>query len=48
MSDEDFRDFMFTNPAEFFTKGNPDFFKGTVIEDAAEKLKAQGTAAAAE
>lgn len=40
MSDDDFRAFMFTNPAEFFTKGNPDFFKGTRIEDAVAKLKA--------
>ena len=40
MSDEDFKAFMFSNPAEFFTKGNPDFFKGTVIESDVEKLKA--------
>ena len=37
MNDEDFRKFMFTNPMEFFTTGNPDFFKGTRVEDAVAK-----------
>ncbi len=38
MSDEDFRDFVFTNPARFTTRTNPDYFKGTVVEDAVDKL----------
>ena len=32
MSEDNFRDFMLTNPAEFFTRQNPDFFKGTILE----------------
>ena len=32
MNEENFRDFMLTNPAEFFTSQNPDFFKGTTLE----------------
>ncbi|MEE2998883.1 MAG: amidohydrolase family protein [Pseudomonadota bacterium] len=31
-SDQDFEDFMFTNPVELYTKQNPDFFVGTIIE----------------
>jgi predicted TIM-barrel fold metal-dependent hydrolase len=33
ISEEDFRDFVFTNPVEFFTRQNPAFFAGTVVED---------------
>lgn len=29
---DDFRDFVFTNPATLWTDMNPDFFKGTVVE----------------
>ncbi|MBV8055704.1 MAG: amidohydrolase family protein [Deltaproteobacteria bacterium] len=29
---DDFRDFVFTYPAEFWTGANPDFFKGTAVE----------------
>jgi predicted TIM-barrel fold metal-dependent hydrolase len=29
---EDFRDFVFTYPVEFWTGGNPHFFKGTTVE----------------
>jgi len=29
---EDFRDFVFTYPAEFWTGANPDFFNGTTVE----------------
>ena len=32
MSEDNFRDFMLTNPAEFFTRQNPEFFKGTALE----------------
>lgn len=33
MTDDDFRDFMFTNPVHFWGGPNPDFFKGTVVEN---------------
>jgi predicted TIM-barrel fold metal-dependent hydrolase len=35
ITDEDFRDFVFTNPLRLWAGNNPDFFKGTVIDDAA-------------
>jgi hypothetical protein len=35
---EDFRDFVFANPVRVKTRVNPDFFKGTVVEDAAASL----------
>ena len=38
ITEEDFRDFVFTNPARLWTDMNPDFFKGTVIADHAAKL----------
>ena len=34
MTDEDFRDFVFVNPARFVTRMNPNYCKGTVVEDA--------------
>jgi predicted TIM-barrel fold metal-dependent hydrolase len=34
ITDEDFRAFVFTNAARLHTALNPDFFKGTVVEDA--------------
>ena len=34
MSEEDFRDFVFSNPVKLWTALNPDFFKGTVVERA--------------
>ncbi len=37
-----FRDFVFTNPARFYTGTNPDFFKGTVVESAVDALLAGG------
>jgi predicted TIM-barrel fold metal-dependent hydrolase len=42
LSEDDFRDFVFTNPVTLWTGMNPDFFKGTVVESDVEKLKAQG------
>jgi hypothetical protein len=30
--DQDFREFVFDNPVRFWAEGNPEFFKGTVIE----------------
>jgi predicted TIM-barrel fold metal-dependent hydrolase len=37
-----FRDFVFTNPARFYTGTNPAFFKGTVVEAAVDRLQADG------
>jgi hypothetical protein len=34
IGEEDFRDFVFSNPAELFTQMNPEFFAGTAVEDA--------------
>lgn len=38
MEEDDFRDFMFTNPVTLHARGNPSFFKGTIVEDAVDKL----------
>ena len=38
MSAEDFRAFTFENPAHFWASGNPDFFKGTKVEQAVKAL----------
>ncbi len=46
MTGEDFRDFVFTNPASFSTRLNPDYFKGTVVEGAVDKLLAARATAA--
>ena len=35
ITEEDFRDFVFTNPVSFWTSMNPNFFKGTRVEAAA-------------
>jgi predicted TIM-barrel fold metal-dependent hydrolase len=40
ITDEDFRDFVFTNPTTLWTGMNPDFFKGTVVESAVSTLLA--------
>jgi hypothetical protein len=32
LSDDDFRDFMFTNAVRFWGEVNPEFFKGTAVE----------------
>jgi hypothetical protein len=34
ISEADFRAFSFENPIRLWTTGNPDFFRGTVVEDA--------------
>ncbi len=36
ITEADFRDFVFTNPASLYTGMNPDFFKGTVVESAVQ------------
>jgi predicted TIM-barrel fold metal-dependent hydrolase len=47
ITDDDFRDFVFTFPLEFWTGMNPNFFKGTAVEKPAEAcLKANGGTAA--
>lgn len=38
ISEADFRDFVFTHPAEFWTAANPDFFKGTSVEAEVAKI----------
>ncbi|MGH7355738.1 MAG: amidohydrolase family protein [Candidatus Rokuibacteriota bacterium] len=38
---DDFRDFMFANAVRFWGEVNPDFFKGTVVEKAAEGVLAR-------
>ncbi|MCZ6872025.1 MAG: amidohydrolase family protein [bacterium] len=37
ISEDDFRQFVFTNAANLHTAMNPDFFQGTVVEDAVAK-----------
>jgi hypothetical protein len=40
VTEQDFREFTFSNAANLHTRTNPDFFKGTAIEAAvAEELK---------
>ena len=39
MTEEDFREFTFVNPAQLWTALNPDFFKGTVVEGAVDRLR---------
>lgn len=34
VTEQDFREFTFTNAARLHTRNNPDFFKGTAIEQA--------------
>jgi predicted TIM-barrel fold metal-dependent hydrolase len=40
MNEDDFRDFVFVNPVKLMTAGNPDFFKGTAVEQAVARLLA--------
>jgi predicted TIM-barrel fold metal-dependent hydrolase len=47
MTEQDFREFTFTNAASLHTRNNPDFFKGTVVEqDVARELGLKKAAAA--
>ena len=48
ITEDDFRDFSYGNVVGMHAGMNPDFFKGTVVEDAVEKLKAENGAVAAE
>ena len=38
VDEDNFREFVFANPARLHTTLNPDFFKGTVVDDAVAKL----------
>jgi hypothetical protein len=38
LSEENFRDMVFTNAVKFWTSTNPDFFKGTIVEDAVRRM----------
>jgi predicted TIM-barrel fold metal-dependent hydrolase len=40
---EDFRAFVFTNPVRFYTRANPEFFRGTRIEAEAARVQAGGS-----
>ena len=46
MTDDNFRDFACDNPIRFWGESNPDFFKGTVVEDAAAAVLARSSAGA--
>jgi predicted TIM-barrel fold metal-dependent hydrolase len=41
LTDDDFRDFMFTNAVRFWGEVNPDFFTGTVVEKQAAEVLAR-------
>ena len=48
VTEQDFREFTFTNAAMLHTRNNPGFFKGTVVEQAvADELSLQGASPAA-
>jgi len=47
IGENDFRDFVFTNPARAKAEVNPDFFNGTVVEHQVAKLIEEGSAGAA-
>ena len=46
MNEDDFRDFTFNNVVELHTQMNPEFFKGTAVEGAADKRLAETAPAA--
>ncbi len=46
IGEDDFEDFVFTNPVRFYTSVNPDFFAGTRVEAAAEQVVAASRRAA--
>ncbi|MEE2761091.1 MAG: amidohydrolase family protein [Pseudomonadota bacterium] len=41
LNEDEFRAFVFENPMSFFTDANPDFFKGTVVEEPVAKELAE-------
>ncbi len=46
LTEQDFRDFTYTNLLRLLVEPNPDFFKGTVVEHEVEKYKKEHPAAA--
>jgi hypothetical protein len=40
LTEDDYRDFVFTNPARLYTRTNPRFFEGTRVESAVSSLQA--------
>jgi hypothetical protein len=48
VTEQDFREFTFTNAARLHTRNNPEFFKGTAIERAVAAELEQETPAMAE
>lgn len=36
LSEDNLRDFLFSTPVKFWAGGNPNFFKGTVVENTAK------------
>ena len=44
----DFKDFVFGNVVEMHTDMNPDFFRGTAVEDAVENYKAENASRVAD
>jgi hypothetical protein len=42
LSEENFRDLVFTNAVEFWTSTNPNFFQGTIVEDAVKQMLPRG------
>jgi len=41
LNEEDFQDFVFTNPVRFYTSVNPDFFANTRVAEAAAAVVAK-------
>ena len=41
LSEADFKDFVFTNPARLYLSVNPRFFDGTPVEDHVSSLRAE-------
>lgn len=41
MTEADFRAFVFENPARLLTSGNPDFFRGTIVEEDVNRMLAK-------
>ena len=45
ITEDDFKDFVFTNAVKLWTAVNPDFFKGTVVEERGQQLSGASTKA---
>jgi hypothetical protein len=41
VDENDLRDFVFANPVRLWTSTNPEFFRGTVVEDAATTVSSE-------